>query len=502
MLKYGRLKSRDWLVPLTQAALLALVVTATLWWTRLNPVTTAQTVLAYLLLAIPCVAYLRWKQQPETLPLFALIGFMYWIYYVLVLFWGDLTIQVARASNREAPAGMLTSALLMCFLGLCSLGLGMQARIGRRFIPRRLPEIKLEGFQRNYLRAVLIVTALLSIFEPSLYSFGEGGRQIITIVISLVPLLAFTLLFRLFLRGEATKVDKALIFGFMVTRMIVGLSSGWLGAGAALILIAAMSYLADRRRLPKLAILIVILFSFFFQAGKTEFRATYWTGTAHASQLDRASFWLNISFEKWRDALEDPSSEGMRRLANQSLSRVSLLTQSAHVLELTPSIVPYQNGALYSYLVITLVPRYFWPNKPSVSEANRFYQTAYGVTEEENLDSVAIGVGILTEAFINFGWVGVIAIMFLTGTLFDVYQRMLLGPSSGLLLSSLGIVLLPQMLTLESQMAAYMGGLAQQILLSFVVLLPIIRWTRPRPRLNLTPFPQDAAQRNPSTLMS
>lgn len=501
MLKYERL-SRSWLVPLTRAALLALLVTALLWWTRLNPVTAGQAFLSYLLLVIPCFAYLRWKQQRETLPLFALIGFMYWIYYVLVLFWGDLTIQVARAPNRLAPTGMLTSALLMCVVGLASLNLGMKARIGRKLIPGRLPEIKLAGFQRNYLRGVLVATALLSIFEPSLYSLGQGGRQILTIVTSFVPLLAFTLLLRLLLRQGATKFDKILIFGFMVTRMIVGLSSGWLGAGAALILITAMSYLAERRRLPRVAIIIVVLFSFFFQAGKTEFRATYWTGTAHASQLDRASFWLNVSFEKWRDALQDPSDEGLRRLANQSLSRVSLLTQSAHVLELTPSVVPYQNGTLYSYLFVTFVPRYFWPDKPSVSEANRFYQTAYGVTEEESLDSVAIGVGILTEAFINFGWMGVIGIMFLVGTFFDIYQRMLFGQSSGLLLSSLGIALLPQMLTLESQMAAYIGGLTQQILLSLVVLLPVIRWTRQRSRLTIAGFRPDSIQRNPSTLLS
>lgn len=498
MLKYSGLKTQNWLLPLTRAVLFALVVTAALWWTRLNPVTALQTFIAYLILIIPCFAYLRWKQQPETLPLLALIGFMYWIYYVLVLFWGDLTIQIARSPNRLAPTDMLTAALWMCLLGLASLTLGMKARIGRRFIPRKLPEIQFTGFQRNYLRGVLVVTAVLSIIEPSIYSLGEGGRQAMTIVITFVPLLAFTLLFRVFLKDRATKIDKILIFGFMVTRMIVALSSGWLGTGAALILITAMSYLAEKRRLPRVAIIVVVLFSFFFQAGKTEFRATYWTGTARASQIDRASFWLNASFEKWRDALQDRSGEGLRRLANQSLSRVSLLTQSAHVLELTPSTVPYQNGALYSYLFVTMIPRYFWPDKPSVSEANRFYQTAYGVTDEESLDSVSIGVGILTEAFINFGWMGVIGIMLLVGILFDTYQKMLLGKGAGLLLSSLGIVLLPQMLTLESQMAAYIGGLAQQVILSMIVLLPIIRWRRPKARLNIAVFSRGTAEANPS----
>jgi hypothetical protein len=119
-----------------------------------------------------------------------------------------------------------------------------------------------------------------------------------------------------------------------------------------------------------------------------------------------------------------------------------------------------------------------WPDKPSANEANRFYQVAYGVTDEADLDKVAIGVGVLTEAFINFGWFGVVGVMLLLGVFFDFYQKSFLGSDSGVLMSSLGIALLPQMLGIESQMATYVGGIVQQIFFSLVVLLPVIRWKR------------------------
>ena len=47
-------------------------------------------------------------------------------------------------------------------------------------------------------------------------------------------------------------------------------------------------------------------------------------------------------------------------------------------------------------------------------------------------------------------------------------------------MTSLGIALLPQMLGIESQMAAYVGGIVQQVALSLLVFVPIIKWRRNR----------------------
>jgi oligosaccharide repeat unit polymerase len=166
---------------------------------------------------------------------------------------------------------------------------------------------------------------------------------------------------------------------------------------------------------------------------------------------------------------------------------MSLLTQAANVIDQTPSVVPYQYGQLYSYMLITLIPRAIWPDKPSMSEANRFYQVAYGLTTEDELSSVSIGVGVLAEGYISLGWVGAIGVMFLLGMFFDLYKRLLLSKGSGVFMIAIGIVLLPLMLSLESQMATYLGGIFQQVVFTFLVFLPAIRFKPGRIIADLTP---------------
>jgi hypothetical protein len=237
----------------------------------------------------------------------------------------------------------------------------------------------------------------------------------------------------------------------------------------------------ELRRVPRWALAFVVLFTLFFQVGKDDFRKAYWQdGGVRAQQeqggkVERVAFWTQNSFDKWNEALSDSSGEAFRRALNPSVSRISLLNQSANVIELTPSVVPYQNGWLYSYMAITWIPRFVWPDKPSVSEANQYYQVAYGLSTEEDLSSVAISVGLLTEGYMNFGWAGVVGIMFLAGIFFDFYQKTFLSKTSGALMTGIGVILLPQFLAVESQMAQYVGGILQQVIVTLIVMLPIIR---------------------------
>ena len=467
-----------------------LVATSLLYFARLNEVSPVQFLLAFVLLLLPWQAYVSWRRGGvPALPVFAMLAFMYWVYYALPLFLEDHVFATFyERGAHELPQGTITLALLMAVIGVCSLWLGMRSGISRLIVPRAQLSLELSPSKLNYVRAVLIIGSLFSLSAAPLRLAGEGGRQLVSIIVTGIPILAFAILFRNFIRGQSNLWDKVLVLGFLFVRLMEGLSSGWLGTSTSILLICGAIYLMDLRRIPRWALVLVVLFTLFFQVGKEDFRKAYWkvgeqgVQQGQEGRIERAAFWIQTSLDKWNESLSDPTGADFRRAINPSVSRLSLLNQTANVIDLTPSVVPYQYGRLYSYLAITWIPRFVWPDKPSMNDANQYYQVAYGLTAESDLSNVSIAVGLLTESFINFGWAGVVGIMFLVGIFFDFYQHTFLLRTSGALMTAIGVILLPQFLGVEAQMAQYFGGILQQIVVTMIVMLPIIRIQRLRSR--------------------
>jgi hypothetical protein len=452
------------------------VITSFLMFTSRNPVGWGELLAAFLLLMVAWWAYSDWRvKRQKNLPFFAMIALMYWLFYGVQVFWGDMVVAV-NYLPKQLDQDRIRDAMIMAVVGVGCVWLGSRTHIGKALVPKGAREVRFKPSSLNYVRAVLVIGTIANAIQPSFNFLGEGLRQPVAIMLTTVPLLAFAVLFRRVLRGEAQPIDKVLVGAFLVIRTIAGLSSGWLGSFASIIILCGGVYALERQRLPRLALVCVVFCILFFQIGKQDFRRTYWTPDQPVAegQVERVGFWIKSSFDRWSTALNDPSGEELSENLSFTLARMSLLAQTADVIDQTPSHVPYQNGRLYSYLLYTWIPRAIWPDKPSMSEANQFYQVAYGVTEEEHLDKVSIAIGVLTEAYINFGWIGVVVIMFILGIFFDFYSRFFFAETSGLVVSSLGIVLLPQMLAIESQMAQYVGGLVQQTLLSLLVMLPAI----------------------------
>lgn len=469
--------------PFVAAFGVPLIVTTLLYLVRLHDVSPVQFLIALALMLLPWQDYRKWRRGGiPALPVFAMLAFMYWLYYAVPLFLEDHVFStISEPVGHELAQGTITQALLMALVGVGSLWLGISLGLAKVMVPRAKLSLELTPSKLNYVRAVLIVGSLLSLSDTPVQLAGDGGRQLVGIMVSVIPILAFAILFRNFIRGQSSVPDKVLVIGFLFVRLVGGLSSGLLGVSASILIICGAIYLMERRRVPRWALVFVALFTLFFQVGKDDFRKTYWQGSGQGMQqeqgnrIERVTYWAQNSFDKWNDALSDSTGESFRRALNPSVSRISLLNQSANVVELTPSQVPYQYGWLYSYMAITWIPRFVWPDKPSMSEANQYYQIAYGLTSEEDLGNVSISVGLLTEGFMNFGWVGVVGVMFLVGIFFDFYQRTFLASASGALMTAIGVILIPQFLAVESQMAQYLGGIVQQVVVTLIVMLPIIR---------------------------
>jgi len=449
------------------------IITLGLWATSLYDVTLPQVIAAFILCWIPWAAYREWSHgMRDRIPLFALIGVMYWLAYAVPLFWlrHDVGLVMGRHQLSEDA---VTGSLYLVILGVAALGVGMSLAGRWRFMESWRPDIHRSPGGWNYLRFALLATVFLRIVAPFDILVG-GGRQFLAIIETVVPSITFVVLLRYYLRGAAIPIDKILLAGYASVAIVAGISSGWLGSFVGLAIMATGVFVYERRKLPLVAIAIGIPIVLFLQPGKEKFRQQYWRTGASDSYVERFSFWMDSSWSEWGRALSSSDQDESKKLADQTLGRLSLLQQTANVMEATPERVPYQHGRLYSYMLITFVPRLFWPDKPSVNDSNRWYQVAYRLTDPRDLRGVSIATGSLTESYINFGWFGPPLVMFCIGIFLGLFDKVFLRPGSGLLLNSIGVVLLPQLLQVEAQLAEYVAGVGQQIIVALIAMAPLI----------------------------
>ena len=449
-----------------------IILTAVLWGTSLNDVTVPQIFAGFILCWIPWAAYREWSHGTrEGIPLFVLIGAMYWLAYAVPLFWLRHDVGLITGQHLLSEDA-ITATLYLAVFGVVALGVGIRIAGRWHFKQSLTPEIHHSPARWHYLRFALLAGTFLRIAVP-IDTLGGGVRQFLAIIETVVPSVAFVVLLRYYFRGTAIPIDKILLAGYAGVALVGGIASGWLGSFVGLAIMATGIYVYERRKLPIVAIMVGIPIVLFLQPGKEKFRQQYWREGASESHVERFNFWMDTSWSVWREALSNPNDEAARNLANQTLGRLSLLQQTANVMESTPERVPYQYGRLYSYMLITFVPRFLWPDKPSVNDANRWYQVAYQLTDPRGLQRVSIATGFLTESYINFGWLGPPLVIFCVGIFLGLFGKIFLRPGSGLLMTSIGLALLPQLLQVESQLAQYLGGLGQQVVVALIAMAPM-----------------------------
>jgi hypothetical protein len=411
---------------------------------------------------------------------------MFWLAYAVPLFWAQ-HVTTGVFGRRTLPESVITEALLLAVIGLSCLWAGIKVAQVFHWLPHIKRDVASDPSRWIYLRVLFVIGTLVKIFVP-ITVFGAGGRQIVANFENIVPVVCFAIFLRHYLRGTLPALDKILVGGYVIIAAIVGISSGWLGSAVNIGLVAIVIYVYERRRFPATAAFVVLPLILFFQPAKSLFRERYWARQSNDTSTERVSYWVANSWRLWNDALDSHDNEQLRQLSNSTLSRFDLLRQTAHVIEFTPSRVPYQYGSLYSYMAVTFIPRYFWPDKPSVNDANRWYQVKYGLTAPENLSVVSIAVGTVAESYINFGWFGPLLVILPLGIFLGSFERIFLHSDSGVLFSCLGAVLIPQLLAIEAQMAQYVAGLTQQIALVLLVLIPTLERRVQQQRVAYMPY--------------
>src|ERR1035437_3582228 len=226
-----------------------LIITFVLWGTSLRDTTIPQIAAAFILSAIPWVAYQKWLRGPkDRIPLFVLISLMYCIAFVIPLFWTEHEINLI-GGGHQLSEDSITQTLYLVVIGLLALGIGMATSARWRFMESARMDIHANPSRWTYLRFLLLLSVLLRLAVP-MDTLGSGGRQFLAGIETVTPSLVFAILFRYYLRGAAVQLDKVLLTGYILIALVAGIASGWLSSFVGLVIVAIAVYVYERRRLP------------------------------------------------------------------------------------------------------------------------------------------------------------------------------------------------------------------------------------------------------------
>lgn len=255
------------------------------------------------------------------------------------------------------------------------------------------------------------------------------------------------------LRGYLNIGYKASTVVLVASIPMIGLGLGFLAAAFVPVAGWLFLYIWERRRIPWIFILVGFLFFIPFNAAKHAFRANTWGSGAPepgpAGFVIRTWDFAMLAYEHM-DAPDTATDNATT--ANES--RMNALGMLALVATETPRAIPYWDGYTYSDLFWKFIPRVFVPSKPSPAIGQEFPRR-YGLIDYYNYET-SYNLPQLVEAYINFGPIGVVVVMFIIGFIYAALNHVCSNTLAGALI---GCTLFAPLLVMESNFTLVFGGL-------------------------------------------
>lgn len=442
-------------------------------WVAPNPVNQEQLAIAAALLFLAVRALVTWLRYRNTsVPVWAAVCGVHFVFYGAAIFNASRRSPSYTDGLRELPEATLTLAMLVGLLALSTMWLGRGAGNAiARGQAWRLPWIEARPGIPNRVRLLLLVGT-----AGTVRGVGDAGSLRAAANLATDQLALAALAWVIMISGVRRLAvwDWGLAMAFVAARLVY-MREISLGGVVSLMLVVAMAMLVRSGRLPWRGILATGLVVAFLQPNKGVVRDELEAGVLSPG-LDAAARWVEVSYQGWSEAFQ---GEGLAKSFGAVSTRSSLLSLAGVVIEKTPEFVPFQNGSTYMPLLSGLVPRAIWPDKPTLNEANRFFQVEYGLTAERDLSSTSIACGFAAEGYMNFSWLGVLLIPFLIGIPFGVLERLCFGPGASLAAVACGMGILPLFLIIESQAATYLIPFGPSLVFAHAVFWP--KWKARRP---------------------
>lgn len=250
---------------------------------------------------------------------------------------------------------------------------------------------------------------------PNLGSYFNTVRTLI----STIGNLSLFILFYDLGCGRLSKMSRYILLIMTILSMLVQISSGFLIGGGIQTATALMAFSIGKKKIPAFVLCVIMAVLSFLHAGKGDMRAEFWAEERNYSlsvhnPLDIYQFWIRASWNRITAA------EGDDQGAQSLIERGSLLQYLSLVVNETPQSRPFMEGVTYFQAIAIFIPRFLWPDKPRATTSDDSLSIYYGLLTEETAESTSISLGRISEAWANFGWIGVVLVGALMGLILRI----------------------------------------------------------------------------------
>ena len=219
-------------------------------------------------------------------------------------------------------------------------------------------------------------------------------------------------------QGDLPRYEKSIFVVQLVIQVIFNLVSLFLVQAISTLILALLGYVSGSKRFPVVAVAVLLPVFAILHQGKSAMRDKYWEGHApEPTVLQLPGF-----FSEWiADGFATAKTGDIPVEKHSLLDRTSLIQILCLVVSITPDRQPYLDGETYAQVPAQFVPRILWMGsgeKPVGHISTYTLAVYYGLQRMEDTEKTTIGFGLLTEAYANFGFIGIGLLAFVFGASF------------------------------------------------------------------------------------
>jgi hypothetical protein len=375
----------------------------TLWNARAD--LTFETVFAgsvlYCVALFPCWMWTTGRVQ--GLPIFPIFSLNFLPTYVTPLWQGHDSLRQYSFGQINTAAWTVAGFLLIAQL------FWQQSAIRAVGVPQAVRMIDLKKAEAVLIWC-LIAEVIFEIGSLFFQQLGGGGFAVIRGFAGAAGRMGlFVFSYRLG-QGELSPFKRVLFICLVSALVIQECASLLLSAALPTIGVVFAAYILGSGKVPWKVLSLTVVAISILHAGKFEMRAIYLDPEKPktASLTDYPEY-----FAEWVGyGLKNLAAGGVSNKTDEKVSsaaqRASLIHLMVQIQTMTPSQVPYLEGATYSFIPSLLIPRILSPGKAWAHTGNIILSLQYGILSGEAVFKTSVAFDPVMEAYANFGFLGVL----------------------------------------------------------------------------------------------